>query len=92
MTKKLDEITKAPSGKFTCTATIREILQEPRGATTIVVHLKAGCGIEPISLTSSPPSECVVGAKVTATGTVITEEVLFLEAERLVDVTQISCK
>jgi tetratricopeptide (TPR) repeat protein len=92
MTKKLDEVTKAPSGKFTCTATIRDLRKEPDGATTILVTLKAGCGIEPISLTSSPPPECVVGAKVTATGTLITEELLFLEVQRLVDVTQISCK
>lgn len=90
--KELDEITKAPSGKFTCTATIRDLRKEPDGATTILVTLKAGCGIEPISLTSSPPPECVVGAKVTATGTLITEELLFLEVQRLVDVTQISCK
>jgi tetratricopeptide (TPR) repeat protein len=90
--KQLDEVTRAPAGKsFTCTATIRNVLKEG-GETTIVVHLKDGCGIEPISLTSSPPPECVVGAKVTATGTRITEQVLLLEAERLVDVTQISCK
>ena len=92
MTKKLDEITKAPSGKFTCTATIRDLRKEPDGATTILVTLKAGCGIEPISLTSSAPPECVAGAKVTATGTLVTEELLFAEVQRLVNVTQISCK
>ena len=92
MTKKLDEITTPPPQKFTCTATIRNVLKEPGGETTIVVFLKDGCGIEPISLTSNPPPECVVGARVTATGTIVTEEVLFLAAERLVDVTQISCK
>ena len=91
--KQLDEVTRARAGKsFTCTATIRDLLRESGGATTIVVHLKDGCGIEPISLTSSPPPECVVGAKVTATGTLITEELLFVEVQRLVDVTQVSCK
>lgn len=85
--------TRPPAGSsFTCTATIRNVLKEPGGATTLVVFLKDGCGLEPIALASSPPPECVVGARVSATGTVITEELFFVPVERLVDVTQISCK
>jgi tetratricopeptide (TPR) repeat protein len=90
--KELDQVTKGSREKFTCTATIRDVINEPEGETTLVVFLKDGCGIEPITVASKPPPECVVGAKVTATGRVISELVLLFEAERLVDVTQISCR
>jgi hypothetical protein len=75
---------------FTCAATIRKIIKESDGGATIVV--KDGCGIEPIRLRASPPSECVVSKRVTATGTLMTEGTPFGELGYLGDVTKIACK
>lgn len=88
---KDDAFNYAPNA-FTCTATVRQIIKEIDGTTTLVVHLKDGCGIEPITVSSSLPSDCAVGKRVSARGTLIDEEMLFLPVQRLVDVTEIKCQ